>query len=362
MSADRLLDEFRRSASSLRACGEALASAIDRDLVAASLPIHFVRWRLKSEPSLKQKLARPDRTYRGLWEITDLVGVRIATYFEDSIEEVSRRIEQMFTVDFRHSSDKLRVRAGDVGRFGYRSVHYVCRAPEALGLPAAFRFEIQLRTVLQHAWAEVEHDLGYKADDAVPESILRRFSRVASLLEIADQEFVSIRADLARHRQRVQQALTQPGSELPIDRMSLEAIARSAPIDALDRAIAARLDRPVVEEIFFPDYLVQLLRHAGWEGAEHVWRGAEALRLAPEAVDRYLEFARAALGFSPAAIDVIKRGYSLLVAAHLAIVRGPELGLAKVERLRRIYRELDGLDEDDAHHAASTQLAALAPD
>ena len=53
--------------------------------------------------------------------------------------------------------------------------------------------------MLHHAWAEVEHDLGYQAQESVPEDVRRRFSRVAGLLEIADQEFVSIRRDLERY-------------------------------------------------------------------------------------------------------------------------------------------------------------------
>ena len=50
--------------------------------------------------------------------------------------------------------------------------------------------------MLDHAWAEIEHDLGYKARDTVPAAARRRLSRLAGLLEMADQEFVAIRRDL----------------------------------------------------------------------------------------------------------------------------------------------------------------------
>lgn len=60
--------------------------------------------------------------------------------------------------------------------------------------------EIQIRSILQHAWAEIEHDIGYKNEIAIPKQMRRKFSRIAGLLEIADQEFVQIRSELEDYR------------------------------------------------------------------------------------------------------------------------------------------------------------------
>src|SRR5262249_43337388 len=52
--------------------------------------------------------------------------------------------------------------------------------------------------ILQHAWAEIEHDLGYKAGN-IPDKFRRRFSRVSALLELADEEFMNLKRGLATY-------------------------------------------------------------------------------------------------------------------------------------------------------------------
>jgi len=70
----------------------------------------------------------------------------------------------------------------------------------------------------QSCWAEIEHDLGYKSAEAIPPTLRRRFSRVASLLEIADQEFVSTRAAATTAREDAS------SQSFPIDGVSLESL------------------------------------------------------------------------------------------------------------------------------------------
>jgi putative GTP pyrophosphokinase len=193
---EQILTDYSAARARLVALGAQLEVQLQGLVVAHALPAQFVTHRIKSLESLRRKVSRPDRSYRRLWDLTDLVGLRVAAYFEDTLEPLARLIEGHFAVDFTHSTDKQRFT--EDARFGYRSLHYVCALPE--GPDPYFRFEIQLRTVLQHAWAEVEHDLGYQAANAVPERIKRRFSRIASLLEIADQEFGPSRASCATTR------------------------------------------------------------------------------------------------------------------------------------------------------------------
>lgn len=365
---EQILAAFAGLSDALEALRAHLHGELTAALSARRVEVNFVTSRVKSPESLRRKIARPDKTYRGLWDVTDLVGLRVATYFEDSIEDVARLIEETYRVDFAHSADKLGFT--DHGKFGYRSLHYVCVPPPSLPdaspaaqLGPACRFEIQVRTSLQHAWAEVEHDLGYKATDAVPEQIRRRLSRVAGLLEIADQEFVSIRQDLRRYQEAVREELAHPSRPLPLDVVSLEALAQSPEVLALDGALARELDRPLGDEVYSPDYLVKALQLAGLATTRDL---QDALRRHGEhvvpAVMPYFEFTERAWQLTASGLDVVQRCYSLFFLAHVVVLRGPELGINKVAKLQRLYQQLDYPgDERTAQQVASGLAAALAP-
>lgn len=102
------------------------------------------------------------------------------------------------------------------------------------------KFEVQTRSILQHAWAEIEHDLGYKNPESIPKEARRRFSRLASLMEIADQGFRSLRDELEHYRRSVPRQIQTDPQEVEIDRDSLRAfIAESSTVARIDAAIAS---------------------------------------------------------------------------------------------------------------------------
>lgn len=349
---EAMLREFEACRGQLFEVGRQLHARLEDVLREAKLPTSFITWRLKSAASLSHKLGRPEKSYRSLWDVTDLVGLRVSVSFDDDVATAARLIERHFEVDFGNSLERVRPA-------GYRSVHYVCA--HRSGPHPDFRFEVQLRTALQHAWAEVEHDLGYKAGDAVPEAIRHRFSRVAALLELADQEFVSIRTALAHSQELARTTLARSDGDLPLDLVSLDALVRQPSVEALDQSVARALGRPLVELSFFPDYLVEVLRLSGLtstaavlQAVEH--HGAEV----PAVLPSYLAFAKQELGFDGAALGAVERGYGLLFVAHLAVVRGSELGLSKVARLTRLYQQLEfPADERKAHRVASAAVKSL---
>lgn len=361
MQREHILDDYAQVAPRLAAFGEDLCQRLDSWLCTSSeLKVHSLGRRVKAAPSLADKLARPDKTYGHLWDVTDLLGLRVITYFDDEVDLIGRLIESRLQVDFQHSVDKRQHRdQRDPSRFGYRSLHYVCH------LPADFRqadsppprFEIQIRTLLEHAWAEIEHDLGYKSRDTMPAPVRRRLHRLAGLLELADQEFVAIRTELSDYAAKLPARLASAES-VPLDRLSLEGLLDLPECATLDSRIADHLGKPL-GTTFYPDYLLRLLGLAGFTTVSDVRRaldlhGAVALAM----VDPYFVFAARAWNLAPAAL----RGYSLFFVAHARVLASdrrdesslPGLTLDKVMRLARLYRELDyPHDEREAQRVAS---------
>ena len=345
----------------LREQGAVLLRLLEGWLSETGLKLHSVTMRVKSRDAIAHKLARPDRTYADFWDITDVIGLRITTYFEDHIDVVAQAVERHLEVDFAHSIDKRRQQ--DSTAFGYRSLHYVCgfggeRLP---GLPQSARCEIQIRTLLQHTWAEIEHDLGYKSRDAIPVSVRRRFSRIASLLEIADQEFMAVRKELEEYAVQLPVRIEEGGADLELDRLSLSSLLQRPEVHELDLAIAEKLARPLDHGAFFPDYLVRMLALSGIENvgaalAQLVTHKTRILAM----VDPYFAFASSEWKLSPAQMQSIYRGYSLFFLAHVALLQSPLLGISKAERLARFYGELDYPDDPrSAQRIAAGLLSAF---
>ncbi|APT93663.1 GTP pyrophosphokinase [Corynebacterium phocae] len=173
------------------------SDAIEDLLDDAGVVYDRVATRVKGWPSLKAKAKKKKDgrlMYPHPWEdINDLVGARITVYHSTVIPTVIEVLSQSF--DIVRSVDKA-AETRISGGFGYGSHHLVCqvtREVEELAEYEGLRFEIQLRTVLQHAWAEFEHDIRYKQGPKPPTpQVDRLFTLAAGLIELADQQFDDI--------------------------------------------------------------------------------------------------------------------------------------------------------------------------
>lgn len=178
------------------------ARTIEACLERRQIKVHSVQFRAKDAASLGRKASLPldanpnaPRYAEPLREITDLAGVRVIAFFPNTLADIDALLRDEFDVVER--SDKSEELLEDE-RFGYRSIHYLLRLKEPRTKLAEYgRFggavtEIQVRTILQHAWAEIEHDIQYKSSTAIPTEIRRRFMALAGMLEIADREFQGI--------------------------------------------------------------------------------------------------------------------------------------------------------------------------
>jgi putative GTP pyrophosphokinase len=235
MTKDEIIQQVLREYDTKQSLYSAFTSKqqllISELLQERSFSPHSVTSRVKSRKSLEDKLRRTDSNYAQLSDVTDLAGVRITTYFSDEVDRMGAHLEKEFDIVKEHSIDKRKTM--DADRFGYLSLHYVVKLSDSrLKLTEYRRFpnlacEIQIRSILQHAWAEIEHDLGYKARLAVPQFLRRRFSRLAGLLELADEEFVTIRDELSGYSEKLPEEIRQTPADVTLDKLSLAEFLKS---------------------------------------------------------------------------------------------------------------------------------------
>lgn len=138
--------------------------------------------------------------------------------------------------------------------------------------------EIQVRSILQHAWAEIEHDLGYKTKEAIPVQSQRRFARLAGLLELADDEFRGIRNDLEAYAETVGFQIAKDASKVQIDKDSIAAyLAQDAQLLRLGAQMAAYEARELAAEDPEPyaGSLAVWLTYAGLETIQDVQQAVE---------------------------------------------------------------------------------------
>jgi len=239
-----LLEMYGKSRGVYSDFAETLSMLISVLLNSSGVQVHTITHRCKTSESLAGKLSRPEKTYSSLSEITDLAGLRITTYFAGDVDLVGDIFEREFQVAPDASVDKRKYT--DPDRFGYSSLHYVvqlCPARACLSEYARFnglKCEIQVRSILQHAWAEIEHDLGYKSAAGVPAEVRRRFARVASLLELADDEFGQIRTALKSYEASIAAKIAKSPATVNLDLASFRALyGFSSNVAKLDKVVIA---------------------------------------------------------------------------------------------------------------------------
>ena len=183
---------------------ETLRQALKKQHVAVIALEH----RVKTESSLAGKLELKGAKYHTLDDVTDIMGMRVVTFYSDDVDKVAAIVNEIFQVDWSNSVDKRKLHRLD--SFGYNSLHYICTLPKSvvddpdMPLLNELRFEIQMRTALQHVWSTLDHDTAYKDGGVnIPREYQRQFNRLAGMLELVDDEFSRLRNVLTDYRRQM---------------------------------------------------------------------------------------------------------------------------------------------------------------
>jgi len=187
-------------------CDE-MRKLVETLIASEGINIHSVSGRVKERDSFLKKCEKDK--YSDVEQITDLVGVRVITYILEDVEKVCKLIENEFTVDDANSVDKsVSLKENEMG---YLSVHYIlrlsgrrCDLPEHRAY-SGMCFEIQIRTLLQHAWAEFSHDKNYKFAGVLDSKTNRSFFITAGALELIDAEFQRISDAISKYEEAVKE-------------------------------------------------------------------------------------------------------------------------------------------------------------
>ena len=233
------------------------------------IKINVIQSRAKEEKSFGKKAMTANEQnpeepkYKNpMSDITDLSGVRVITFFPSTVVKVCQLIQEEFEIIERvdHTATAEREQ-----RLGYLSVHYLVRlGSDRRKLSEYKKFdgliaEIQVRTVLQHAWAEIEHDIRYKSTSTIPQAISRRFMTLAGLLEIADREFEAIQKEDASLRANAR-TLIEAGRLTEVELTS----------DALRSYLDVHLGSDDRISDYTYDWTTKILRSAGFQNLGQV--------------------------------------------------------------------------------------------
>lgn len=197
-------------------CSE-VAYVLRSKLKKSSLEIAAITYRAKTLASFLDKIRR--KSYSDpTSEITDFAGVRVVCLYSPDTDVVEKIIKEEF--ELIEEVDKLKEKSAE--EFGYSAKHYIVRLGKKMSgaryddlknLPC----EIQVRTVLQDAWAIIQHHLVYKREADVPETLQRKLNSLSGLLETADDQFDSIRKERITYLKTLERSKDEPSNFLAAD-------------------------------------------------------------------------------------------------------------------------------------------------
>lgn len=178
--------------------------ALETFLKENKIPFLSIQNRVKQLDSFLEKIDRKSYT-NPFDDIEDICGIRIICYYQSDIQ----RIKDIITSEFIITENQIKEDLLQATEFGYRSTHFIVKiknewtkAPNYRNL-SELKFEVQVRTILMHSWAEIEHKLSYKSETHIPKELRRKFSRISAKLEEADEQFEEIKNSVEYNKKQL---------------------------------------------------------------------------------------------------------------------------------------------------------------
>lgn len=242
---------------------EILASKV-KDLIKELIDLqgikyHSITYRIKDKESLINKVK--NKQYKDPYsQIHDYIGIRVVTFVKSDVDKVCMMIEKEFNIDLDNSSNKSDELGED--KVGYRSIHYVAKVNDLRSMLTDYSylkekcFEIQVRTILEHAWADISHDRTYKFNGFLPEKndIRRRFALASASLEMIDREFDRLSKEIEEYSSEVSEETEKGNLSYLIDNTSLSVYLSEKLRNEIERTIIEPtfngVDDKVIEELY----------------------------------------------------------------------------------------------------------------
>jgi putative GTP pyrophosphokinase len=209
---------------------ETIKDALESLLTEAGIKPQYIAYRIKTFESFWEKI-RLKRYKYPFKQATDLCGIRIVAFFRQDVNEISSIILKEFDIHEVVQTEETQ----EVDRFGYRDDKYVVSVKEDWLKSPIYRglrlhdliAEIQVRSILTHAWAELSHKLVYKRTEGLPKAIVRDINRSSALLEELDAKFDDLRGKKEAYQAEIKQkaeATPDYWKNLPLNADSVQAL------------------------------------------------------------------------------------------------------------------------------------------
>ena len=162
-------------------------------------PIEYIKSRIKSEDSMKEKLKRKGlevNLENALSKIYDAAGIRIVCTFVDDVYDVAEMIKKYDDIEVIKEKDYIK----NPKENGYRSYHLVISVPlNIAGEIHKVYLEIQIRTIAMDFWSSLEHQMKYKKNIQDQAMIVEELKRCAEQIATTDINMMAIRNMINRN-------------------------------------------------------------------------------------------------------------------------------------------------------------------